>query len=131
MARRRSRPVQLLPRLRVMLGDDIALGPGKADLLQAIRETGSIASAARSLGMSYMRAWSMVRTMNGCFESPLVEAVRGGTLRGGASLTRRGSAVLALYRKMDAASRRAVQPHAGALRGHLRGEPSLPISLTK
>src|SRR5258706_6060554 len=69
--------VHFLTRLRVMLDDSIALGPGKADLLEAIRGSGSIVAAASSLGMSYMRAWKLVRTMNGCFASPLVVATRG------------------------------------------------------
>ena len=65
-------------RLRIVLGRDIAVGPGKADLLEGIRETGSIAAAGRRLGMSYKRAWLLVDTMNRCFSKPLVEAIKGG-----------------------------------------------------
>ena len=65
-------------RLRIVLEPDIAIGPGKADILEGIRETGSIAAAGRRLGMSYKRAWLLVETMNACFKSPLVEASRGG-----------------------------------------------------
>jgi Bacterial regulatory helix-turn-helix protein, lysR family len=68
-------------RLRIVLEPDIAIGPGKADLLEGIRETGSIAAAGRRLGMSYKRAWLLVETMNACFKSPLVEASRGGRAR--------------------------------------------------
>ncbi|MHB1060881.1 MAG: winged helix-turn-helix domain-containing protein, partial [Thiobacillus sp.] len=53
---------------RLILGDDIALGPGKVQLLEAIRDTGSIAAAGREMGMSYKRAWHLVDTMNRCFE---------------------------------------------------------------
>jgi len=53
-------------RLRIVLGQNIAVGPGKADLLEGIRETGSIAAAGRRLGMSYKRAWLLIDTMNGC-----------------------------------------------------------------
>ncbi|MBW8306976.1 MAG: LysR family transcriptional regulator [Thiobacillus sp.] len=69
---------------RLILGDDIALGPGKVQLLEAIRDTGSIAAAGREMGMSYKRAWHLVDTMNRCFESPLVEASKGGAHGGGA-----------------------------------------------
>ncbi len=55
-------------RLRITSGDDIAVGPGKVDLLEAIASTGSITAAARQLGMSYRRAWLLVDTMNRCFE---------------------------------------------------------------
>ncbi|HXT05127.1 MAG TPA: ModE family transcriptional regulator, partial [Casimicrobiaceae bacterium] len=59
-------------RLRIVLGDDIAIGPGKIDLLEAIGANGSITAAARALGMSYRRAWLLVDTMNRCFETPVV-----------------------------------------------------------
>jgi len=98
---RADRPGQQL-RLRLVLGDDIAIGPGKADLLALIRDTGSIAAAGRSIGMSYKRAWLLVTTMNECFKRPLVETSRGGSGRGGASLTDAGEAVLAAYRRLVA-----------------------------
>src|SRR5262245_5104536 len=70
-ARRASKP-QLVPRLRVLCGEDVALGPGKVDLLVLIDQTGSIREAAERMGMSYMRAWKLVKTMNACFKEPLV-----------------------------------------------------------
>src|SRR5262249_47308656 len=88
-------------RIRITAHDGtIAFGPGKAELLEAIQRTGSIRAAAADRGMSYMRAWSLVRTMNGAFRSPLVEKVRGGSQQGGARLTSRGRRVLQLYLKM-------------------------------
>ena len=97
----------LKPRLRVLHGEEIALGPGKVALLEQIGETGTIAEAARLLGMSYTRAWHLVRTMNACFKQPLVETVRGGTGRGHAELTATGRAVLDLYHRMEEESVRA------------------------
>ena len=85
------------PRIRILSGSAIAMGPGKADLLRAIDETGSISAAARQMGMSYRRAWLLVHTMNECFRSPLVEAEKGGTQGGGARLTTTGREVLARY----------------------------------
>jgi molybdate transport system regulatory protein len=105
---RQRKKVDVLPRLRLMQGDVILLGPGKADLLEAIGRAGSIRAAAVELGMSYMRAWSLVRTMNGAFREPLVESTRGGG--GGASLTPEGTEVLALYRRMQQRALRAVAP---------------------
>ena len=95
------------PRLRLLHRGEIALGPGKADLLEALSRTGSLAQAARELEMSYMRAWSLVRTMNAAFRRPLVTMRRGGQGRGGAALTPTGERVLALYRKMQQRSLRA------------------------
>ena len=60
-------------RVRITKGDDIAIGPGKVDLLEAIAETGSITAAAKRLGMSYRRAWMLVDTVNRCFKTPIVE----------------------------------------------------------
>ena len=97
------------PRIRIVRDDDtIVIGPGKADLLAAIQRTGSIRAAAGELGMSYMRAWTLVRTMNAAFRSPLVEKERGGAGQGGAQLTEAGRRVLALYREMEEKSEKAV-----------------------
>ena len=70
-------------RLRVVFGDGAMIGPGKADLLERIRETGSISAAGRAMGMSYKRAWMLVETLNALFRDPLVESIRGG-VQGGA-----------------------------------------------
>lgn len=98
------------PRIRIVRekDDEILLGPGKADLLDAISRCGSIRQAAEELGMSYMRAWTLVRTMNAAFRSPLVEKERGGSAQGGARLTERGGRVLALYRKMEERAQKAI-----------------------
>jgi molybdate transport system regulatory protein len=99
--RRSVRVKRISPRLRVSCGDEVALGPGKAELLMAVAETGSIREAAERLDMSYMRAWTLIRTMNQCFAEPLVERVRGGKEGGGAHLTATGSKVLELYQRME------------------------------
>jgi molybdate transport system regulatory protein len=106
-------------RIRVLSGEDVLLGPGKADLLEAIARTGSVKRAAAELEMSYMRAWSLVGVMNRGFRKPLVALDRGGSRRGGAALTREGAAVLTLYRKLEAASGAAMAPDWRRLRRHL------------
>jgi molybdate transport system regulatory protein len=91
----------LRPQLRISFKKSIAMGPGKADLLDAIEETGSISAAARQLGMSYRRAWLLVDTMNACFQSPLVETLTGGQHGGGAQVTELGREVVQRYRAME------------------------------
>lgn len=107
-------------RLRIVLEPDIAIGPGKADILDGIKATGSIAAAGRRLGMSYKRAWLLVETMNRCFAEPLVVASRGGRGHGGAVLTAAGERVLAAYRRMEALATRAVDEELAGLRALLR-----------
>lgn len=102
-------PEKVMPRFRIFCGDDIALGPGKVELLKWLRETGSIRDAAARMEMSYMRAWGLIRTMNQCFKSPLVAAARGGSERGGARLTRAGICALELYDRLEAESQAATQ----------------------
>jgi len=92
---------RLFPRFRVVRDELIAIGPGKADLLEAVGGTGSIRDAAESLGMSYMRAWKLIREMNEAFRDPVVESMRGGNERGGATLTESGRRVVAVYRAME------------------------------
>jgi molybdate transport system regulatory protein len=94
-------------RLRIHRGDDIAVGPGKVDLLEAIGATGSISGAARSLGMSYRRAWLLVDTMNRCFRTPVVQAEAGGKRGGGAQLTPLGAEVIRSYRRSERGAARA------------------------
>lgn len=103
----KSAAAKIQPRFRIVTGRDIAIGPGKADLLEHIRQTGSISKAARQMGMSYMRAWTLVKTMERLFREPLVKVVRGGAGHGGAQLTPNGKRVLGLYRKMEADSLKA------------------------
>jgi molybdate transport system regulatory protein len=100
---------KIAPRIRIWHGKACALGPGKADLLALISETGSITNAAKRLKMSYMRAWQLVQVMNDCFHEPLVRTVRGGAGKGGARLTECGEHVLQLYREMEDESLEAVQ----------------------
>jgi molybdate transport system regulatory protein len=90
-------------------------GPGKAELLERIAETGSIAAAARTMGMSYRRAWLMVRSMNRCFIEAVVATSHGGRRGGGALVTDTGRRVLAHYRAAEAAARKAAMPHLAAL----------------
>ncbi|HEX6795045.1 MAG TPA: ModE family transcriptional regulator [Casimicrobiaceae bacterium] len=94
-------------RLRVLLGDDIAVGPGKVDLLEAIGDTGSITAAAKALGMSYRRAWLLVDTMNRCFAAPVVAAEAGGAAGGRTRLTETGAEVVRRYRRMEAGAAKA------------------------
>ena len=112
------REFQVRPRL--YRGGDIAIGPGKADLLEAVRVEGSIAAAAEAMGMSYMRAWMLIRTMNDCFKAPLVQTKRGGTERGTAILTETGRNVLALYRRIEMQSLKATQTIRKELSDQLR-----------
>lgn len=99
-----KKKARLVPRFRVLLNDEIALGPGKAELLEEIHETGSISEAAKRLEMSYMRAWKLVKTINACFREPVVAMARGGSAQGGAKLTRAGVKALALYRGIEKAA---------------------------
>jgi molybdate transport system regulatory protein len=114
------------PRWRLCRGSDIALGPGKADLLETILHTGTISGAARKLGMSYRRAWVLVETMNRCFTNPLVSTTS--WRRQGASLTRDGWRVLRLYRQLESASLRAVKRPLAQLESLTRNKTAATLS---
>src|SRR5437867_462581 len=113
MRRRRAAGWEAKPRWRIVRRGTIALGPGKADLLEAIDATGSISAAAKRLGMSYRRAWVLVATMNAEFRLPLVATFA--RRSAGAALTPDGSRVLRLYRRIESRSRAAVRDDAAAL----------------
>lgn len=107
-------------RLRLRKGEDIAVGPGKIDLLEAIAGSGSITAAARSLGMSYRRAWLLVDTMNRCFREPVVSSEAGGAQGGGTALTPLGKAVVAHYRAAETLAAQAAENEIAALEALLR-----------
>lgn len=94
-------------RIRIVTLDGIAMGWGRADLLEHIAATGSIAAAGRQMKMSYKRAWALVEAMNSIFKAPLVEAAKGGAGGGVARLTALGAEVLAAYRALEAAAAKA------------------------
>jgi len=104
---RKSAPAK--PQIRIMFRKAIAMGPGKADLLKAIDASGSISAAARSLGMSYRRAWLLVDTMNQSFKAPVVETLTGGQKGGGARVTDTGHEVLRRYLDMEAKAAASVK----------------------
>lgn len=111
-----SKTNHLQIRARLLQGEEIAMGPGKAELLAAIAETGSISGAARKMGMSYRRAWLLVDTMNRCFRSPLVNSAAGGSQGGGATLTPLGEEVLTLYQQLELDLEAAAKGSAAAMR---------------
>lgn len=107
--------------LRLTLSDRVALGPGKADLLEAIRDTGSIAAAGRRMGMSYQRAHDLASALNADFRAPLIETITGGTKGGGARLSPLGEEVLAAFRDVERQAEIATAERLGWLRGMLAG----------
>lgn len=113
---------------RLMLDEEIAFGPGKADLLDAIATTGSISAAGKYLGMSYRRTWLLVDAMNRCFHQPLVETATGGAQGGGTRLTDYGVEVLKRYRQLQTDIEKISAQHFPELKPLLRKKPVPPTS---
>jgi molybdate transport system regulatory protein len=93
--------------IRIDLASGERIGPGKIALLEAIRSTGSISAAARSIGMSYRKAWLLVEEINHMLREPAVKAETGGTRGGGAVVTAAGERIVGLYRAIEAQARTA------------------------
>ncbi len=107
-------------KIHIPLGEISAIGPGKADLLEAIERSGSISAAARQMGMSYKRAWDLVDIMNRCFREMLVATVTGGSHGGGAQVTAFGLNVVRLYRELEVKAHASVTQEIGELSALLR-----------
>lgn len=118
-------------RLRVVHGVTTAIGTGKAELLEHVGRDGSIAAAARRMGMSYRQAWLLVETMNKAFRSPLVVTTKGGAQGGSARLTAEGVAVLAAFRRMEAAARDAALVQMQVLEPLLVAEPAIEDAMSR
>ena len=113
-------PKSEVPKIRVLIGEATALGPGKADLLDAIVAAGSISGAARRMGMSYRRAWVLVDRMNKDFKKPVVLTAAGGPGGGGAVVTPFGERVLDDYRNIEAKAASGVSKEIKAFAKLLR-----------
>jgi molybdate transport system regulatory protein len=101
-------PVRVSVRLELASGGRV--GPGKVALLEAIALEGSIAGAARALGMSYPRAWALVEAVDTALGTPAVSRAPGGHRGGGAELTAAGRALIARYREVETAAQRQAGP---------------------
>lgn len=108
-------PAEVRFRLRIRCGADVVIGPGKVDLLEAIAATGSIAAAARTLGMSYRRAWLLVDAMNRGLRQPVIEARTGGARGGGAVLTATAHDIIRRYRHIEQLAQQAAATELAAL----------------
>ncbi|WP_318308690.1 winged helix-turn-helix domain-containing protein [Flagellimonas crocea] len=92
-------------------------GPGRAELLMMIDKNGSLSKAAKEMGMSYRKAWSMVEDMNQRGNRPYVELHKGGTKGGGAELTETGKKVLSAFQKMTDKINETVEQHTNEMLG--------------
>jgi len=101
-------------------GSPPAMGPGKAELIERIDETGSISAAARVMGMSYRRAWQLVEALNGAYKKPVVVTAVGGERGGGARVTPEGRRLAAEFRAMERKASRAIAGDLKRFVRHLR-----------
>jgi len=102
------RPEVIRPRVR--LGDVVIVGPGKIELLRAVVQQGSISAAARSLGVGYKRAWSLLDELQRAIPTQIIQTAAGGAKGGGATVTRAGMALLEHYDELERACREAAAP---------------------
>ncbi|SAK52574.1 ModE family transcriptional regulator [Caballeronia fortuita] len=110
-----DQPAEVRFRMRVTKGDIIAIGPGKISLLEAVRKHGSISAAARSLDMSYRRAWLLIDELNRSLKSPATISEQGGQSGGGCVLTPVGESIVRLYRDVESQAQAACAEQIEAL----------------
>jgi molybdate transport system regulatory protein len=115
---RASRPVV---RFRLDFHNQCSVGIGKITLLEAIARTGSLSQAARDIGMSYRRAWLLIDSMNGEFDTPVISATVGGSGGGGAQLTAFGSELIRAYRSLESRIAPLALEHMREVVGHVDG----------
>jgi molybdate transport system regulatory protein len=96
--------------IRIDLGGDEKIGPGKIELLRAVEEHRSISAAARAIGMSYRRAWLLIDALGKSFGAAVVDTHVGGRGRGGAVLTPLGRELLVRYEEIQGLAATAAAP---------------------
>lgn len=107
-------------KIRISHDGNIALGPGKIELLQHIEHHGSISAAAKQMRMSYRRAWELVDMMNRCFDLPVVVSTAGGSHGGGAQVTAFGQALMLAYQQILQKSAQAAADELHLITQHLK-----------
>ena len=112
-------------RLHIHLDGDHTLGPGKVQLLEGVRDHGSISAAARAMEMAYRHAWELIDDLNQGFGRAVVETASGGRAGGGARLTKFGEELVRRFRAMEASTERAIARDLRAL------DPSLARASTR
>ena len=103
-------------RPRLFIGGELLVGPGKIDLLRAVRETGSISAAARATGVGYKRAWTLLDEIRQACGADVIASSAGGSGGGGATVTAFGESLIAHYEAVEAACGAAAAPHLKQLR---------------
>jgi molybdate transport system regulatory protein len=111
-------------KIRIQAFGIYAMGPGKADLLEAVAQCQSIAAAGRQLGYSYWKTRHLIDEMNQCFREPVVTTVKGGKERGGATVTALGHEALRSFRAMEAKASLAIQGDLATLEALLATIPA-------
>lgn len=105
--------------LRIDFDDDRYIGHGRIELLELIARHGSIARAAKAMGMSYKRAWYLAESINTTFDQPVVERQHGGSGGGAARLTALGETIVRDYRRMEAEALKVFAKPLRAMEKHL------------
>jgi len=73
------------------------LGEGSARLLLAIDETGSLSLASKKTGISYKKAWQIIKNIETLSGEKLIISKKGGSHGGGTILTEKGKELLKEY----------------------------------
>lgn len=129
MLKKSSKPSPIRkPRVRILMGEMTAMGPGRADLIDAIARTGSISAAGREMKMSYRRAWTLVESTNAAFIEPLVTTSTGGSGGGGAQVTDFGRGVVEHYRTMERKAAEAINSDFAIFSKLLAAKPTEEVS---
>jgi molybdate transport system regulatory protein len=110
-------------RFRIDFDERCSVGVGKIRLLESIGRSGSLSHAAREIGMSYRRAWLLIDSMNGEFDTAVVSSTVGGSGGGGAKLTRFGRELIETYRRLEARLAALTAEHMGGVAAHVVGRP--------
>jgi molybdate transport system regulatory protein len=113
-------PAEVRFRMRIRKGEHIAIGPGKVALLEAVHAHGSISAAARSLQMSYRRAWLLIDELNRSLQSPATISEQGGQSGGGCVLTPVGEDIVRLYRDVERIAAQSCGEQIASLVGMLK-----------
>ena len=79
----------------------IMLGEGRVRLLKAIKETGSLTKAAKTLNMSYKKAWGLVDAVKSMAKKSVVTKSVGGKNGGGTILTEYGERLIKIFEEIN------------------------------
>ena len=96
-----SKDISNFLKIKIEVHDNFNIGPGKITLMESIISCGSISSAAKTMGMSYRKAWKLVNEINNASKAKIILTNTGGKGAGRTKVSPDGISLIKAFRNIE------------------------------